>query len=141
VSNLFLSLRFSDLILELFCWFVYTFLCFSFDMYWIIWASFNSERYLKSPPVFVDFVLLNFFVFCISLFVLYILLAIVLSVLLKCTTSGYPFGIFKLYLRGYHTLQGDNSLNSVERFDHMMFVCRFQASRWSKPQREKLLFG
>jgi len=28
-------------------------------------------------------------------------------------------------LRGYHTLQGDNSLKSVERFDHMMFVCRF----------------
>jgi hypothetical protein len=23
----------------------------------------------------------------------------------------------------------------------MMFVCRFQASRWSKPQREKLLCG
>jgi hypothetical protein len=41
-------------------------------------------------------------------------------------------------LRGYHTLQGDNSLKSVERFDYMMFVCRFQASRWSKPQREKL---
>ena len=32
-------------------------------------------------------------------------------------------------LRWYHTLQGDNSLKSVERFDHMMFVCRFQASR------------
>ena len=32
-------------------------------------------------------------------------------------------------LRGYHTLQGDNSLISVERFDHMMFECRFQASR------------
>ena len=42
-----------------------------------------------------------------------------------------------LYLRWYLTLQGDNSLKSVERFDHMMFVCRFQASRWSKPQREK----
>jgi len=45
------------------------------------------------------------------------------------------------YLWGYHTLQGDNSLKPVERFDHMMFVCRFQASRWSKPQREKLLCG
>ena len=32
-------------------------------------------------------------------------------------------------LRGYHTLQGDNSLKSVECFDHMMIVCRFQASR------------
>jgi hypothetical protein len=32
-------------------------------------------------------------------------------------------------LRGYHTLQGDNSLKSVERFDHMIFVCRFQASQ------------
>ena len=31
-------------------------------------------------------------------------------------------------LRGYHTLQGDNSLISVERFDQM-FECRFQASR------------
>jgi len=39
-------------------------------------------------------------------------------------------------LRGYHTLQGDNSLKSVESFDHMMFVCRFQASRWSN-HREK----
>ena len=35
----------------------------------------------------------------------------------------------KTYQGGYHTLQGDNSLKSVERFDHMMFVCRFQASR------------
>jgi len=42
-------------------------------------------------------------------------------------------------LRGYHTLQGDNSLKSVERFDHMMFVCRCQASRWSK-QLKLLLF-
>ena len=32
-------------------------------------------------------------------------------------------------LRRYHTLQGDNSLKSVERFDHMMFACRYQASR------------
>ena len=32
-------------------------------------------------------------------------------------------------LRWYHTLQGDNSLKSVERFDHLIFVCRFQASR------------
>ena len=32
-------------------------------------------------------------------------------------------------LRWYYTLQGDNSLKSVERFDHMMFVCRFQAFR------------
>jgi hypothetical protein len=46
--------------------------------------------------------------------------------------------ITNMNLRGYHTLQGDNSLKSVERFDHMMFVCRFQASWWSKPQREKL---
>ena len=34
-----------------------------------------------------------------------------------------------MYLRWYRTPQGDNSLKSVERFDHMMFVCRFQASR------------
>ena len=37
--------------------------------------------------------------------------------------------VFGSTLRGYHTLQGDNSLQSVERFDHMMFVCRFQASQ------------
>jgi len=35
----------------------------------------------------------------------------------------------RVSLRGYHTLQGDNSLKSVERFDHMMFVSRCQASR------------
>jgi hypothetical protein len=39
------------------------------------------------------------------------------------------FFVFYFLLRGYHTLQGDNSLKSVERFNHMMFVCRFQASR------------
>ena len=37
--------------------------------------------------------------------------------------------IKQLNLRWYLILQGDNSLKSVERFDHMMFVCRFQASR------------
>ena len=41
-------------------------------------------------------------------------------------TSSKPLLLIK---GGYHTLQGDNSLKSVERFDHMMFVCRFQASR------------
>ena len=35
--------------------------------------------------------------FCISLFVLF-LLAIVLSVLLRFTDFDYPFGIFKLFL-------------------------------------------
>ena len=44
-------------------------------------------------------------------------------------------------LRGYHTLQVDNSFKSVERFDHVMFACKFQASRLSKPQREKLICG
>ena len=44
-------------------------------------------------------------------------------------------------LRGYHTLQVDNSFKSVERFDHVMFACNFQASRLSKPQREKLICG
>ena len=35
------------------------------------------------------------------------------------------------YIHGFdlYTLQGDNSLKSVESFDHMIFVCRFQASR------------
>jgi hypothetical protein len=44
------------------------------------------------------------------------------------------------YLRGYHTLQGDNSLKSVERFDHMMFICRFQASLWSKAERKAAIW-
>ena len=34
-----------------------------------------------------------------------------------------------LGIQSKHTLQGDDSLKSVERFDHMMFVCRFQASQ------------
>jgi hypothetical protein len=65
----------------------------------------------------------------------------VLSDPFRFTAFVTPFGIYKLSLSGYHTLQGDNSLKSVERFDHMMFVCRFQASRSSKSQREKLLCG
>ena len=45
-------------------------------------------------------------------------------------SSQWPYKLVSnCCLRGYHTLQGDNSLKSVERFDHMMFVCRFQASR------------
>ena len=43
---------------------------------------------------------------------------------MKHYTDTTTFG-----LRWYLTLQGDNSLKSVVRFDHMMFVCRFQASR------------
>ena len=34
----------------------------------------------------------------------------------------------RILLKVVHTLQGDNFLKSVERFDHI-FVCRFQASR------------
>jgi hypothetical protein len=51
----------------------------------------------------------------------------------------YHYSIFLMIYTVTLVLQGDNSLKSVERFDHMIFVCRFQASRWSKPQREKLL--
>jgi hypothetical protein len=49
------------------------------------------------------------------------------NITIKCI-STIPKSNIKI-LRGYHTLQGDNSLKSVERFDHMIFVCRFQASR------------
>jgi hypothetical protein len=59
----------------------------------------------------------------------------------SCALNCFSTFLFLQSLRWYHTLQGDNSLRSVERFDHMMFVCRFQASRWSKSQREKLLCG
>ena len=45
------------------------------------------------------------------------------------TCSCHDFVLNNNHLRWYHTLQGDTSLKSVECFDHMMFVCRFQASR------------
>ena len=54
---------------------------------------------------------------------------------LICFSSSSIYGFLlspwylQTVLRWYLTLQGDNSLKSVERFDHMMFVCRFQASR------------
>ena len=97
-------------------------------------------EHLSSSPVFsgvcVAQSLVFYVMFCRSLYVVFFcffgvlfLLAVVLSVLLRFMASDYPIGIFKPFLRRYHTLQGDNSLKSVERFDHMMFVCRFQASR------------
>ena len=52
-----------------------------------------------------------------------------ISLSLKCIMPCLSTLPYEVDLRGYHTLQGDNSLKSVERFDHMMFVCRFQASR------------
>ena len=42
-------------------------------------------------------------IFCRPLFVLF-LLAIVLSVFLRYTNSGYPFGIFKLFFAEYYLL-------------------------------------
>jgi hypothetical protein len=50
-----------------------------------------SRRLLNSRSLVLDGM------FCKSLLVLF-LLAIVLAVLLQCTDSGYPFGIFKLFL-------------------------------------------
>ena len=61
----------------------------------------------SSSPVFngVRVSLVFCVVFCISLFVLF-LLAIVLSVLIRFTDSDYTFGIFKLVLTNvYRTLQ------------------------------------
>ena len=56
---------------------------------------------LKSPPVFHGVRVARSLVFCVlfcrSLFVL-ILLAIVLSVLLRFENSDYPFGVFKIFL-------------------------------------------
>ena len=57
-------------------------------------------EHISSPPVVggvrVTRSLVLYVLFCRSLFVL-LLLAIVLSVLLRCTVYDYPFGIFKLF--------------------------------------------
>ena len=67
-----------------------------------------------------------------SLYVIFVqekqLISISKIVYLLCYRKSC-FKEFWFCLRGYHALQGDNSLKSVERSDHMMFVCRFQASR------------
>jgi hypothetical protein len=57
----------------------------------------NSTRFLVGVRV-LD---LMFFgaIFCRSLFVLFFLLVIVLSVLLRFTPSDYPFGIFNLFIQ------------------------------------------
>jgi hypothetical protein len=47
---------------------------------------------------------------------------------------------FTFILRWYYTLQGDNSLKSVESFDHMMFVCRFQASLIKATERKAAMW-
>ena len=48
----------------------------------------------------------------------------------RCILPEFTDSFFEKSLRGwYHTLQEYNSLRSVERFDHMMFVYRFQAFR------------
>jgi hypothetical protein len=107
---------------------------------------FTILEFLCSPQVFsvIDVAqsLVFYIVFCRRLFIFllpfwpFYCLFVLVTPLVSLSIS-FVIGI----LRGYHTLQGDNSLKSVARFDHMMFVCRFQASRWSKPQREKLLCG
>ena len=56
-----------------------------------------------------------------------ILYGVILSSII--TTLCYYIHTVEPVLRWYLTLQGDNSLKSVECFDYMMFVCRFQASR------------
>ena len=58
-------------------------------------------EHLSSPPVFSGSFVARYLVFCVMfcrlLFVLF-LLAIVLYILLRFTTSGYTFGNFKLFL-------------------------------------------
>jgi hypothetical protein len=75
-------------------------------------------EHLSSSPVFsgvcVAQSLVFYVMFCKSLYVgffwVLFLLAVVLSVLLRFMASDYLIGIFKPFLRGYHTLQGDNSV-------------------------------
>jgi hypothetical protein len=46
-----------------------------------------------------------------------------------CGQNRQVFGIYMLNQQRFPTLGLNvDSLKSVERFDHMMFVCRFQAS-------------
>ena len=65
------------------------------------WTAYPSEN-LSPPPGFSGVRVIRFLVLYVmfwrSLFVL-LLLAIVLSVLLRITTSDYPFGIFKPLIR------------------------------------------
>ena len=56
---------------------------------------------VQTKRLLLDF---NFYMFCRSLFVLF-LLVIVLSVLLRFTDSYYPFGIFKLFLYSYYRIK------------------------------------
>ena len=93
---------------------------------------YNLEHYLHSTEVVKCTCVIHF---CIS----------------SVKDRRWPQPLFKYYIvykatvrhnsQTIVTFKGDNSLKSVERFDHLMFVCRFEASRWSKPQREKLLCG
>jgi hypothetical protein len=59
------------------------------------------NRLMSSPPVFSGIFVARYLVFCVMfcrfLFALF-LLAIVLYILLRFTTSGYTFGNFKLFL-------------------------------------------
>jgi hypothetical protein len=109
--------------------YVYLLLLLRCSLTFIFYCSFSVLRrlFFIAPLVFADVYLSPLSIIDnISRF-----LAIVFSVFNLCCS--------KWCSRGYHTLQGDNSLKSFECFDQMMFVCRFQASRWSKSQREKLL--
>ena len=70
--------------------------------------------------------------FCRSLFVLFFLLAIVLSVLLRYTVSDYPFGIFKLFF--LDSSQGNSTYTatmlSKEKVidNHKSVLCSFGLS-------------
>ena len=65
---------------------------------------FTLPEHPSSPPVFSEVSVTRSLVLCVCLVARYLsfctlLLAIVLSVLLRFTDSYYPFGIFKLFLQ------------------------------------------
>jgi len=93
-------------------------------------TAYPSGAHEFIPPVFSAVRVIQYLDFCVVFFYQCLLFCLstfshCIVCLPKCTASDYPFGSLKLFLKGYYTLQGDNSLKSVERFDHMMFVCRF----------------
>jgi hypothetical protein len=88
---------------------------------------------MSSPRVFIWVRVAHCIHFCAMFVHITVCPFVPFDLICSSSSSIYGFLLSPWYLqtvlRWYLTLQGDNSLKSVERFDHMMFECRFQASR------------